>query len=75
MRSPLPPRTLPLIPDLAAQDARPGRDTFVGLHASDRGVREEILHRAYAIWESQGHPEGRELANWLEAETEILPRG
>ena len=27
--------------------------------------------RAYAIWEQEGRPEGRSLAHWLQAETEI----
>lgn len=30
-----------------------------------------IRERAYAIWEQEGRPEGRNLANWLQAETEI----
>jgi hypothetical protein len=31
-----------------------------------------IAARAYAIWEEQGYPEGRELDHWLQAEREIL---
>lgn len=46
--------------------------TFAGLSSTDRSAREEILHRAYAIWESEGHPAHRELSNWLQAETGIL---
>lgn len=38
-----------------------------------RAAREEILHRAYALWEREGWPTDRKLANWLEAEKEILP--
>ena len=45
---------------------------FAGLKSTDRAVREEILHRAYAIWESEGRPPDRKLANWLEAEAEIM---
>lgn len=45
---------------------------FAGLKSTDRAAREEILHRAYAIWESEGHPEHRELSNWLQAETGVL---
>jgi hypothetical protein len=44
------------------------------MKSTDRAPREEILHRAYAIWESEGHPESRQLANWLEAEAEIMGR-
>jgi len=43
-----------------------------GLTSNDRAAREEILHRAYAIWEHAGRPENRELANWLQAETEVF---
>jgi hypothetical protein len=36
------------------------------------GEREEILHRAYSIWECAGRPEHCEVAHWLEAEKEVL---
>jgi hypothetical protein len=45
---------------------------FPGLKSSDRAPHEVILHRAYAIWESEGHPDNRKLANWLEAEVEVM---
>lgn len=45
---------------------------FTGLRSTDRAVREEILHRAYALWESEGHPEGRDLVHWTQAETDVL---
>ena len=44
---------------------------YAGLKITDRAVREEVLHRAYAIWEREGHPGDRKLANWLEAEAEL----
>jgi len=44
----------------------------VGLCVTDRAAREKILHRAYSIWETSGRPENRELANWLEAEAQVL---
>lgn len=44
------------------------------MNSGDRAPREEILHRAYAIWESEGRPDNRALANWLEAETEVMGR-
>jgi len=34
----------------------------------DREAR--IRHRAYAIWESEGRPDGREQAHWDQAERE-----
>lgn len=42
--------------------------SFAGLETTDRAAREDILHRAYSIWESEGHPTDRKLANWLDAE-------
>jgi hypothetical protein len=30
-----------------------------------------IRERAYFIWEHEGRPSGRDIANWLEAEAEI----
>jgi len=66
----------PLASDLnrEAQPASLVRDVFPGMNSTDRAPREEILHRAYAIWESEGHPDNRGLANWLEAEAEIMGR-
>lgn len=67
-------KSLILVPDplvLAAEHDRTD-GTFAGLKATDRAAREEILHRAYAIWETEGHPVNRELSNWLQAETGIL---
>ncbi|MDO8542293.1 MAG: DUF2934 domain-containing protein [Opitutaceae bacterium] len=49
------------------------RDHFAGLKSSDGAAREEILHRAYSIWESKGRPDNEDLAHWLAAELEIFP--
>lgn len=35
-------------------------------------LREEVEHRAYEIWESEGRPEGREVDHWLAAERQLL---
>ena len=37
----------------------------------DERQQQVIRERAYAIWEQEGHPYGKDLANWLQAETEI----
>jgi hypothetical protein len=37
----------------------------------DERQQQLIRERAYAIWEQQGHPDGKNLAHWLRAETEI----
>jgi hypothetical protein len=33
-----------------------------------------IRERAYAIWEEEGRPEGRDVDHWLPAEAEIAPK-
>jgi hypothetical protein len=43
-----------------------------GLRSTNRAMREEILHRARAIWEQRGRPAGVDLSIWLEAETQIM---
>ena len=48
------------------------KDSFAGLDAQDRCAREEILHRAYEIWEHNGRPENRAMEHWVQAEQEIL---
>jgi hypothetical protein len=45
---------------------------FAGLSSTDHAAHSKILDRAYAIWESEGHPVDRELSNWLQAEAGIL---
>ncbi len=35
----------------------------------DRNV--EIAKRAYAIWEVEGRPNGRQIEHWLRAEAEL----
>jgi hypothetical protein len=30
-----------------------------------------IRERAYAIWEAEGRPEGKEVEHWLRAEAEV----
>lgn len=35
-------------------------------------THEDIAHRAYAIWNDRGRPEGTEFENWLMAERELL---
>lgn len=36
-----------------------------------RRAREEIRTRAHELWEQQGHPAGRDVDFWLQAETEL----
>lgn len=41
----------------------------------DGGNEQVIRERAYAIWQSQGCPDGRELDHWLAAEHELGAAG
>lgn len=42
------------------------------ISSADPTAREQaIRERAYAIWEQEGRPQGRDLDHWLQAETEI----
>jgi len=65
-------KALVLDPLVVAAEHDKTAGAFSGLASNDRGAREEILQRAYAIWESEGHPDDRELSNWLQAEAGIL---
>jgi hypothetical protein len=38
-------------------------------------VESWIRERAYAIWEAEGRPQGRELHHWEQAAREILASG
>lgn len=49
-------------------------EAFNDLKCTDRAAREEILHRAYAMWQSEGQPENRTLEHWLAAEAEVIVR-
>lgn len=46
--------------------------SFAGLESTDRAVREDIQHRAYAIWQSEGEPDRRHLAHWFAAEEQVM---
>ena len=35
-------------------------------------LRRQVEARAYALWESEGKPQGRDLDHWLQAEAEIM---
>jgi hypothetical protein len=39
----------------------------------DEALRHAIRERAFALWEADDRPEGRELEYWLRAEQELAP--
>ena len=38
----------------------------------ERAIRQLVAERAYAMWENQGQPQGRDLIHWRQAEQEIM---
>jgi hypothetical protein len=43
-----------------------------GPQSNADALRKQIEERAYALWESDGRPHGRNLDHWLQAEAEIM---
>lgn len=72
MKSTLPQRGFALVSNPPTDVASACVSGFAGLQCTDRAVREEIQHRAYSIWVSEGRPPHREMEHWLAAETEVL---
>ena len=55
--------------------ARQTEPTVVAAISSGEGqsTKEQAIgERAYAIWEGEGRPDGKDLDHWLRAETEII---
>ncbi len=40
--------------------------------SADKLIEQRVRERAYAIWESEGRPQGRHREHWWRAEREIL---
>ena len=40
--------------------------------AKAEALRKQVEDRAYALWESQGRLHGRDVEDWLQAETEVM---
>jgi hypothetical protein len=39
--------------------------------ADGEALRQRVAERAYALWEQEGCPHGRDVNHWLKAEVEI----
>ena len=52
--------------------SQPARDGFESVHALEQAEHDEMLCRAYSIWDCKGRPGNSQLADWLQAETEVL---
>jgi hypothetical protein len=46
-----------------------------GEPADAEALRRRVEERAYALWESEGRPHGRDLDHWRQAEAEIMGAG
>ena len=64
--------TSPSPTDAETETVSPPADGFAGLSVEARILRAEIMHRAHSIWVSKGRPVDSQLADWLEAEIEVL---
>ena len=64
------------VPSYAAA-TRQTEETVVAAISSGGGQPREqaIRERAYQIWETEGHPDGKELDHWLRAELEVIAIG
>src|SRR5688500_2801776 len=40
-----------------------------------KGIEERVRERAYALWEQEGRPDGREQEHWEEASRELQQNG
>jgi Protein of unknown function (DUF2934) len=55
--------------------AKPARlMTTNPITGSTRDLQEQIRRRAYELYEERGKDYGHELADWLQAESEVTPR-
>lgn len=43
-----------------------------GAPCDAEALRKQVEERAYALWESEGRPHGRDLVHWQHAESEIM---
>ena len=50
----------------------PCHEGFEKLNADECSAHAEMLHRAYSIWECKGRPVNSQMADWLEAQAEVL---
>ncbi len=62
----------PTVMDLETGISMSTRRGFEGLNTADKATSQQILNRAYTIWDRAGHPENRQLDHWLAAEAEVL---
>ena len=61
-----------VLPHYQPDEQQPILDGFEGLNTLQRAQRAEILCRAYSLWDCKGRPDNSQLADWLEAEAQVL---
>ena len=75
----VPTLTMKTVPELnrsittgTTEAATAQRITTQPMPATSRDITaEQIAQRAYLLWEQQGRPHGRDVANWLLAESQL----
>ena len=55
----------------ATQQIEPEVVAAISSGDGQSGKEQAIGERAYAIWEEEGRPEGRDLDHWLRAEADL----
>jgi hypothetical protein len=63
---------LPSVSDFEIARTPPCPSNFASPGAADRRTHAEIGVRAQSIWECKNRPDNSQLADWLEAEAEVL---
>ena len=72
MRSKITARSV-LVPSTSdVVSAQPSHDGFESVHALAQAEHDETLCRAYSIWDCKGRPGNSQMADWLQAEAEVL---
>ncbi|MBI1220948.1 MAG: DUF2934 domain-containing protein [Rhodobacteraceae bacterium] len=46
-----------------------------GTQQDVEALRKTVEQRAYALWEAEGKPDGRDADHWRQAESEIMAAG
>ena len=60
------------LPSSQPIDPVPDHGGFEGKEMEARCLHAEILCRAHSIWECKGRPDNSGLADWLQAEAEVM---
>jgi hypothetical protein len=60
-----------VLPHSQPDSPPPSQEGFTGVNA-ERSAHAEMTQRAFSIWECKGRLDNTQMADWLEAEAEVL---